>query len=169
MKNRIKQVRTDNQLTMEQFGNRIGITKSSVSLLESGKNSPSEQTLKLICQEFDVNKEWLLTGNGEMYVKDSQDERYFKNVGKLQRADNETIMHWVNAIAETSPETLKEIELFIKKILGIEDEECATQDLDDLSVEELEEIYKKNVLESASDKKRFASSTTKNTKKASNQ
>lgn len=67
MKERIKKVRKSNNLTMEQFGKKIGITKSSVSLLESGKNSPSEQTLKLICQEFNINKEWLSTGVGEMY------------------------------------------------------------------------------------------------------
>ena len=36
MKERIKKVRKSHNLTMEQFGNRIGITKSSVSLLESG-------------------------------------------------------------------------------------------------------------------------------------
>ncbi len=66
MKNRIKKIRKDSKLTMEQFGSKIGITKSSVSLLESGKNSPSAQTIRLICQEFDINEEWLRTGQGEM-------------------------------------------------------------------------------------------------------
>lgn len=67
MKDRIKKIRADNRLSMEKFGERIGITKSSVSLLESGKNNPSEQTIKLICKEFSINKEWLLTGKGDMY------------------------------------------------------------------------------------------------------
>lgn len=67
MKNRIKKIRADTGLSMEKFGNRIGITKSSVSLLESGKNSPSEQTIRLICKEFGVNKEWLLDDKGEPY------------------------------------------------------------------------------------------------------
>lgn len=67
MKNRIKRIRTDAGLSMEKFGERIGITKSSVSLLESGKNNPSEQTIKLICREFSINKDWILTGKGEMY------------------------------------------------------------------------------------------------------
>lgn len=67
MKNRIKRIRTDAGLSMEKFGERIGITKSSVSLLESGKNNPSEQTIKLICKEFNINKDWLLTGGGDMY------------------------------------------------------------------------------------------------------
>lgn len=50
---------------MERFGERIGITKSSVSLLESGKNNPSEQTIRLICKEFSINEHWLRTGDGE--------------------------------------------------------------------------------------------------------
>lgn len=69
MNERIKKIRKDQQLTQEAFGNRIGITKSSVSLLESGKNSPSEQTQKLICAEFNVNEIWLLYGTGEPYVQ----------------------------------------------------------------------------------------------------
>ena len=64
LKNRIKKVRTDSKLSMEKFGERIGITKSSVSLLESGKNNPSAQTLKLICKEFNINYDWLVTGEG---------------------------------------------------------------------------------------------------------
>lgn len=67
MNTRINMVRKDSGLSMEKFGERIGITKSSVSLLESGKNSPSEQTLKLICREFNVNYQWLTQGIGSMY------------------------------------------------------------------------------------------------------
>lgn len=122
MKDRIKKIRTDNKLSMEKFGERIGITKSSVSLLESGKNSPSEQTIILICKEFGINKDWLLTGEGEPTIEACQEELYSINIGKLQRTDNETIMRWVNAIAETDPDLLIEIEKFMKKILEIEDE-----------------------------------------------
>lgn len=122
MKDRIKEIRTYNKLSMEKFGERIGITRSSVCKLESGENNPSEQTIKLICKEFGINKDWLLTGKGEPTIEASQEERYAINVGKLQRADNETIMRWVNAIAETDPELLSEIEKFMRKILEIEDE-----------------------------------------------
>lgn len=122
MKDRIKKIRTENNLSMEKFGERIGITRSSVCKLESGENNPSERTVILICQEFGINKDWLLTGEGEPTIEACQEERYAVNVGKLQRADHETIMRWVNAIAETNPEVLVEIEKFMKKILGIEDE-----------------------------------------------
>ena len=67
MKDRIREVRQHFGLSMEKFGSRIGIGKSSISLLESGKNNPSVQTITLICREFGVNEQWLRTGEGEMF------------------------------------------------------------------------------------------------------
>lgn len=67
MKDRIREVREHFGLSMEKFGSRIGIGKASISLLESGKNNPSVQTITLICREFGVNEQWLRTGNGEMF------------------------------------------------------------------------------------------------------
>lgn len=67
MNERIKQIRKKSGLSQDDFGNAIGITRSSVSLLESGRNNPSEQTIRLICTEFNVNEEWLRTGEGEMF------------------------------------------------------------------------------------------------------
>lgn len=119
MNTRIKLIRTTNHLNQEEFGKRIGITKSSVSLLESGKNRPADRTVKLICQEFNINEHWLRTGEGTPNIINSKELRFAKNIAKLQRTDNETIINWVNTIAETNPELLNEIEKFFKSLLGI--------------------------------------------------
>lgn len=66
---RIKEVRESNALSQDAFGARIKITRSSVSLLESGKNNPSDQTILLICREFNINEQWLRTGDGSMFVE----------------------------------------------------------------------------------------------------
>lgn len=65
---RIKAIRSDTGLSLEKFGNRIGITRSSLSLIEKGTNNPSDRTLKLICNEFHVNYEWLTQEQGERYI-----------------------------------------------------------------------------------------------------
>lgn len=64
---RIQRIREDSGLSMEKFGQRIGIGRSSVSMIEKGINNPSRQTIELICREFNVRREWLETGEGEMY------------------------------------------------------------------------------------------------------
>lgn len=63
---RIKQIRKDASLTQSEFGTRIGISLSGVSSLEIGKNTPSEQTIRAICSEFNVNRDWLVDGIGDM-------------------------------------------------------------------------------------------------------
>jgi len=123
MNERIKQVRKKRNLNQEDFGARIGITKSSVSLLESGKNNPSEQTIKLICTEFGVNEVWLRTGEGgedNMFARVSDDDRFSLNLGKLAVSENKTVERMINAIAETDPEKLHIIEEWMKKCLGVE-------------------------------------------------
>lgn len=67
MKSRIKELRLNLKLTQEQFGAALGITKSTVSRIESGINSITEQTIKSIIREFSVNEEWLRYGSSKMY------------------------------------------------------------------------------------------------------
>ena len=69
MNERIRLLRKELKLTLEEFGKRIGIKKSSISLLERGINNPSEQTVLSICREFNVNEEWLREGKGEMFFR----------------------------------------------------------------------------------------------------
>ena len=122
MKERIELIRRRENLSQEEFGSQIGITRSSVSLLESGRNRPSEQTIMLICKEFGVNEVWLRTGEGgdeNMFTKIDEDDRYSLNLGKLSVTENQLARNMLNAIAEASPEKLKHIEEFMKECLGI--------------------------------------------------
>ena len=64
---RIKQLRSESKLTMDLFGRKIGVGKTAISHIESGKANPSEQTIRSICREFGVREEWLRTGEGDMY------------------------------------------------------------------------------------------------------
>ena len=73
MKDRIKQVQKESGLNQEDFAKKIGISKSSVQKLQSGENNPSEQTIRMICSEFNVNRTWLETGEGEPYSIEAVD------------------------------------------------------------------------------------------------
>lgn len=83
MNERIKQVRKEAGLTLEKFGERIGITASSCSTIESGKSNPSTQTVLMICREFGVNETWLRTGVGEAYAPPSRAEELGRLVKSL--------------------------------------------------------------------------------------
>ena len=83
MNTRIKAVRKTLGLTLDKFGERLGISNSACSALETGKNKPSEQTIRAICREFGVNERWLRTGAGEMFRPEEESEELARNLKRL--------------------------------------------------------------------------------------
>ncbi len=67
MNNRIVQLRKSVGWTQDEFAEKMGISKNYVSLIENGKKIPSDRLVSAICREFNVNKEWLQTGTGNIY------------------------------------------------------------------------------------------------------
>ena len=59
---------TNVNLTLEKFGEKLGIKKSALSLIENGKNNLTEQMAKSICREFRVNYFWLTEETGEPFI-----------------------------------------------------------------------------------------------------
>lgn len=112
---RIKSVRINNNLTMDKFGDKIGITKSSVSLIESGKNNPSEQTLILICKEFGIDYLWLTTGKGEMFG--SVDDEVIAKFDAIMAGEKETHKIILKTLLDMDEETLKSLDKFIEKYI----------------------------------------------------
>lgn len=66
MNERIRELRLSLHLTLDKFGERIGVKKAAVSRWENGDNI-AERMILSICREFNVNEEWLRTGKGDMY------------------------------------------------------------------------------------------------------
>lgn len=61
---RIKHLRDVLNINQTEFGKRIGISNPAVSKIENGITNPAERTIKLICSEFGISREWLTTGSG---------------------------------------------------------------------------------------------------------
>lgn len=67
MKERLKQIREQAGVSQTELARRVGVTRSTVSKLESGDINFTEQMIKSICREFNVNYFWLTKGEGEMF------------------------------------------------------------------------------------------------------
>lgn len=67
MGNRVKQIRKELNLTQEALGQRLGITKSALSMIETGKQALSERNRNILVQDLNVNPDWLDTGKGEVF------------------------------------------------------------------------------------------------------
>ncbi len=70
----MRKILDDKQMTQAEFARRIGITRSAFQKLLTGENNPSEQTIRVICSEFGVNRMWLTDGEGDMYVEPVTDD-----------------------------------------------------------------------------------------------
>jgi transcriptional regulator with XRE-family HTH domain len=87
---RVKEIRKGLNLTLEKFGERVGVTKQTVSRIENGVNNLTDQMALAICRTFSVNEHWLRTGEGEPYIKGSDDElaelvgRLYKDKGSMR-------------------------------------------------------------------------------------
>ena len=75
---RVREIRKALGLTLEKFGNEIGLKKNSISQIENGVNELTEANLMAICRENWngklVNEDWLRTGAGEMFLPITRDD-----------------------------------------------------------------------------------------------
>lgn len=89
MNNRIKFIRKNLGFTQADFGDRIGVAGNTVTNYENGLRNPSKAVLKNICEEFNVSREWLETGEGEPFLSPtvSDDQFIDQLVGEYRRGD----------------------------------------------------------------------------------
>lgn len=64
---RVKAIRKCLNLTLEKFGEKLGVTKTTISRIEKGINGLTDQMTKSICREYHVNYDYLVYGDGEMF------------------------------------------------------------------------------------------------------
>jgi len=69
--NRLKELRKKLGLSQTEFGNQIDKNYTTVQRWELGKNDIPSAVISHICHEFNVNPDWLYTGNGDMFRKDN--------------------------------------------------------------------------------------------------
>lgn len=64
---RVKEIRKTLNLTLEKFGEKVGAKKNTMSAIETGRNSLTDQMARSICREYNVNYDYLIYGEGEMF------------------------------------------------------------------------------------------------------
>lgn len=107
---RIKEIRKSLGLTLEKFGQRIGLKKSSLSQLENNVNSVTEQNIKSICREFGVDYIWLTTGKGEMFI---EDDDFTEKIDRIMAGESDTRKNLFKALINASDEDIAALDHII--------------------------------------------------------
>jgi transcriptional regulator with XRE-family HTH domain len=112
---RIREVRKTLGLTLEKFGEKIGMKKNSVSQLENGKNSVTEQVVKAICREYNVDYMWLTTGDGEMFI--DTDDGFIERIDRIMAGEDEARKSLFKFMLELSDEDIAALDRLMKKAI----------------------------------------------------
>lgn len=111
---RVKILRKELGLTLEKFGEKLGVGKNAISRIETKKNGVTDQMKKSICREFNVDYIWLTTGEGEMF-KDS-DDTFLERIDRIMADENSLHKNIIRAAVNLDVEDLESIERIINKI-----------------------------------------------------
>ena len=117
MKDRIKKIRKELDLTQQEFADRIGIARGNIAAYEVGKNAPSDSVISLICREFSVNENWLRTGEGDMFMELSRDEQIKEFIGNLLQGEEDSFKRrLISGLAALDENGWKVLEDFLDSI-----------------------------------------------------
>lgn len=115
---RVKELRKTLKLTLDKFGEKLCVTKQTISRIENGVNNLTDQMAKAICREFNVNETWLRTGDGEMFIEMTRDEEIAAFVGRVLRDEDESfVKRFISMLAALDVEDWEVLEKMVKLLV----------------------------------------------------
>ncbi|ULG93603.1 helix-turn-helix transcriptional regulator [Leptospira interrogans] len=121
MKDRIRALLKELGITQKEFAETVGISQGFVSEIINGKNVPSHETLTKMVLKYRVNMNWLLSGEGSMFLPSSEeldkqtDEIRFI-IRKLR--EREGMLQFVQRIVKTTDSEWKKVQEMVRLLLG---------------------------------------------------
>lgn len=117
MNERLKKLRKTLDLTQQEFADRIGSKRNTIAKYETDTNVPSAAVISLICREFNVNENWLRTGEGDMFMELSRDEQIEEFIGNLLHGEEDSFKRrLISGLAALDENGWKVLEDFLDSI-----------------------------------------------------
>ena len=114
---RVREIRKNFNLTLEKFGEKIGVGKSSISDIENNRRSLTEHMTKSICREFNVDYIWLTTGEGEMFV-DSDDD-FIEKIDRIMAGENDARKNMIKTLANASDDDIQTFDRLVSEYVSL--------------------------------------------------
>lgn len=115
---RVKILRRTLGLSQTEFGVKIGVTRGVINNLDRGLTDLQDPLLSLICSVFNVRREWLETGSGEMFEMPDTEAPFYNAIGSISNDEPDSFRkRFVVALAELDDSELDSMERFILSLL----------------------------------------------------
>lgn len=112
---RVRELRKILGLTLEKFGERLGVKKNAISAIENGRNSLTDQMTKAICREFNVDYIWLTTGEGEMFI--DTDDDFIERIDRIMAGEDEARKNLFKFMLELSDDDIEALNNLMQKAI----------------------------------------------------
>lgn len=117
MNERLKKLRKELDMTQQEFAEGIGIKRNTMATYESGRNEPIDAVISLICTKYNVNENWLRTGEGEMFMEMSYDDEIAQFVGQVMGEEDDSFKkRLISGLAALDDNGWKVLEDFLDSI-----------------------------------------------------
>nr|DAW92457.1 MAG TPA: helix-turn-helix domain protein [Caudoviricetes sp.] len=117
MNERIRELREFFGKSQEDFAQSLELSRNYISLVENGQRNMSSHTIKVLCTLYDVNENWLRTGEGMMFVEKTEDEEISEMLADIQLSGSSSFKHRLAvALARLDDDGWKWLEEFVNSI-----------------------------------------------------
>ena len=124
MKERIRKLRKNLDLTQREFAEKIGVKQNTVAQYEMGRNEPIDTVISLICREFNVNEEWLRNGTGEMFMELDAEDQLMMWAGRVLGSESTSFKkRFVKMLMSLSEDEWEFLERKAKELVDYKDEQ----------------------------------------------
>ncbi len=114
MYHRLKTLRKTLQMNQSDFAKRLGLSQSTLAMLELGKRNFNEKHLKLVCSAFGVREQWMRAGEGDMFAASPYEGEVLSLFGELRPEAQRYLLTMARELVEAqnslleSPSTQKD-------------------------------------------------------------
>ena len=118
MNNRLRAVRKKLGLTQQEFADKLGVSRNNIAGYESGTRNPSDAAIRLVCATFRVNPDYIYNGNGDMFVRLTQNDILDEFLPKLAAYPDSFRYRFFEAMSRLDEDDWKYLELLAKKLVS---------------------------------------------------
>lgn len=102
---KLKALRTEHNLTQEEFAKNTGLSRSAVGMYESGKREPNFETLEVIADYFNVDMNTLLDTPIQSIDLDEHERKHLELYRMLDKAGRKVVDDVTVTYAEKARDT----------------------------------------------------------------
>lgn len=113
----VRETARPKKISMAAFGDEIGVSAATINQWEKGNTHIPKSSLMNICQKFNVNETWLITGEGSMNDPMTEEQEIAAIAAQMFNEDDELRKKIFFAVARLDSRDLSDLDRIVGKLM----------------------------------------------------